>query len=117
MTLAKAEKLIEKARAWSVPEGLSDIHIATRLHESNGHLGYMVGAIGIFLAFSSEGKDGEIFGMSAGIAGLAWACRLLHLSHCYSQIRQLFDDAGPQALTELKSSSTSPGILPESSDS
>jgi hypothetical protein len=112
MTMAKAEKMIANARAWSVEEGLSDIKIARRLHAFNKDLGYTAGGFSVYIMTCSTNKDWEIFGIVAGVLGLLWAWYLLHLSHSYSQIREFFDAAGPQSLKELKSSSSASSGTP-----
>ncbi len=110
--MSKAEKMISKARSWSVREGLSDVAIARKLHEFNKDLGYIVGGFSLFIVFCSKNKPWEISGILVGFSGLLWACYLLHLSHSYSQIREMFDAAGPQWLQELKSTSSATSGTP-----
>ena len=106
MTMAKAEKMIIKARAWSDGEAMSDLQIARKLHVFNKDLGYIVGGFSFFIMMYSTNKTWEAFGIVVGLSGLLWAYYLLRLSYSYSQIREMLDIAGPQSLKELKSSSS-----------
>src|SRR6478736_887460 len=112
MTMEKAGEIISTARSWSVPEGLADVAIARKLHESNKDLGYIVSGFSLFIMMYSINKTWEVCGIVVGFSGLLWAFYLLHLSHSYSQIRELFDAAGPQSLKELKSSSSASAGTP-----
>lgn len=118
MTMEKAEKMLVRARAWSVGEDLSDIQIVAKLHVFNKDLGYIIGGSCFVLLSSSAGKSWELFGICVGLAGLVWAWYLLHLSHRYSQIREMFDTTARQSLKELKSfPAANLDPLPFSSDS
>lgn len=68
--MVEADKLISKARSWSVREGLSDVAIARKLYAFNKDLGYITGGFSLFIMMYSKNGTWEIAGMVVGFSGL-----------------------------------------------
>lgn len=106
MTLDKAERILARARRWwSDNKGLSDARIARRTEKSCSILAVMLILFTGNMLQSSRrhGDDWSDWWLPAVYILLAvW---FLFVSRRYSQIANLFEEAGPQSIADLRASS------------
>lgn len=105
MTLEKAESILEKVRNWYFQD-MTDLKLAKKLESANRDGGCTMAFASLtFLKFSNY-KNWESMVSWAFLLGImGFSIFLIIRSSRYSKIRELFEDAGPQNLADLKSSS------------
>ena len=103
MTLERAERILGKARNW-YSQDMTDLQLAKKLESAKRDGGFTMLIFSLtFLKFSNHKNWDTMvtWGFFIGIVG--FSIFLIIQSSRYSKIRELFEEAGPQKLADLKS--------------
>jgi hypothetical protein len=105
MTLEMAGSILGKARNW-YSHDMTDLQLAKKLESANRDGGYTMAILGLtFLKFSNHRTWEPMVGWSLALGMVGFAIFMIIKSSRYAKIRELFEDAGPQNLGDLKPSS------------
>jgi hypothetical protein len=102
MTLERAERILGKTRNW-YSQDMTDLQRVKKLESAkrDGGFGMLIFSL-TFLRFSNY-KDWDTMVTWALLLGfMGFAIFLIIQSSRYSKIRELFEEAGPQNLADLK---------------
>lgn len=103
MTLDKAERILARARR-SGGKDLSDLAIARKTDNSCRATSILLAMMTINMLRSAGDRGDWVYWLLVVVPAIL-AIYSLYQGHRYSKIRELFEEAGPQNLRDLRASS------------
>lgn len=107
MTPERAETILARARSWHSFGDMTDVQLARRMETLKRDGGFTMAFASLtFMKYGlhRDWSSTVTFGFFAGMVG--FAIYMITDSSRFSKIRQLFEEAGPQHLADLKSTSS-----------